>query len=180
MYCSRCGAQIPDGSEFCGFCGGSTRMDDGPHPDHVDPVRMGIYSFFVIGSGQMVLGEMRRGALFFIAAAALSAAMVTLLMVADQNDGWDLVGLIAIGFSILTVWVINVFDAINRARLHNQGLVDAWNQVRVKRCQRSDTTSPAYLTTGILGSHPPTVHSILIRSSPRRTGYRRPWRTASL
>ena len=41
-------------------------------------------------------------------------------------------GMIALGFSILTVWVINVFDAINQAKVRNRNLVDAWSQMRVQ------------------------------------------------
>ena len=132
MYCGRCGAQIPDDSEFCNYCGGSTKKSPGIHPDYVEPMRIGIYSFFVIGSGQMVLGEMRRGASFLILAVALTASLLALLMLADRNDGWDLVGMIVLVFSILTVWVINVFDAINQAKVRNRGLVDAWSQMRVQ------------------------------------------------
>lgn len=132
MYCGRCGAQIPDDSEFCNYCGGSTKRSPGIHPDYVEPMRIGIYSFFVIGSGQMVIGEMRRGASFLILAVVLTASLLALLMLADRNDGWDLMGMIALGFSILTVWVINVFDAINQAKVRNRNLVDAWSQMRVQ------------------------------------------------
>ena len=62
----------------------------------------------------------------------LTASLLALLMLADRNDGWDLMGMIALGFSILTVWVINVFDAINQAKVRNRGLVDAWSQMRVQ------------------------------------------------
>ena len=44
MYCGRCGAQIPDDSEFCNYCGGSTKKSPGIHPDYVEPMRIGIYS----------------------------------------------------------------------------------------------------------------------------------------
>lgn len=132
MYCGRCGAVIPDDAEYCEFCGGSTSKHRVGHPRWKDPFRAIVYSFLIIGGGQMYIGQMRRGVCFLVSAAVLSFLIIVLAWFADQEDALSLALMVACAMALFLVWVVNVFDAYNRVKLHNNGLVDKWNQSRVQ------------------------------------------------
>lgn len=132
MYCGRCGAVIPDDAEYCEFCGGSTSKHRVGHPQWKDPFRTIVYSFLIIGGGQMYIGQMRRGVCFLVSAAVLSFLIIVLAWFADQKDALSLALMVACSMALFLVWVVNVFDAYNRVKIRNNGLVDKWNQSRVQ------------------------------------------------
>lgn len=110
LYCTKCGAAMPDDAGFCARCGQPVTAPAAGAP-HVVVVREAkspglavVLSFLVSGLGQIYNGEIGKGIGFLIA----------------YGLAWVLTGIL-IGFLIVPViWIWSMVDAYKRAEEINR------------------------------------------------------------
>lgn len=112
MYCSKCGEQIPDNSQFCPKCGASCNEqgpqynvnNSAPYYENKQTKSRGlatVLSILIVGVGQMYLGQVVKGIVMLI------GAMV--------------IGAITGGLAALPIWILSAIDAYRIATKINEG-----------------------------------------------------------
>lgn len=124
MYCSNCGAEVADEARFCPSCGSAMGKVERPYGDLLkDPSITALYSFLIVGSGQVTLGDMRRG-LTFLISAILTTFVLIVLGITYDGDVAHMIAVLFFAALLFGIWIVNILDAYNQARLYNCHLVD--------------------------------------------------------
>lgn len=89
-----------------------------------DPTTATLYSFLVIGAGQMYVGAMRRGIAMLLCALSITVALAIAMLVATEDDFFELTAMIMFAALLFALWIVNIFDAYNLARFSNNHLMD--------------------------------------------------------
>ena len=124
MYCIHCGSEVSDDAKVCQSCGQPLQSRKDLMSERKDPSRSALYSLVIMGGGQMYIGNMRRGVYFLAAAVVLTIALVVTVLAATEDNFWELAAMIAMAAILFALWIVNIFDAYNQARLHNAFLRD--------------------------------------------------------
>lgn len=104
-YCHGCGNSVNANQEMCVNCGTQLKsnarsMNNGSSEN---PVLMGVLSFFIIGLGQLIMGQTAKGITMFV--------------------GAIIVTFITFGFGGFIIAAISVFDAVQIAKKKQSGKV---------------------------------------------------------
>ena len=147
MYCIKCGAEIPDESEFCSKCGNPTspnaaqnnRYAGVPPPyayqyqyQYQRPMKSvglaAILSFLFTGIRQVYVGRIARG-IGFIVCGVVIFSVLTLMMFIFGGIASSAIGVLFIAASIISVviWIFNIFDAYSLANEYNDVLQQTGN-----------------------------------------------------
>jgi TM2 domain-containing membrane protein YozV len=139
-YCSKCGNQMREGSQFCDRCGTSLHPG-GPGPyqqsgysgnqysatftmprDEKEPIIAVILSIFLPGVGQMYVGKVLRGVLILLFLLIFSVlSFLPALTITDEAGfygflWWSIIASII----IIVVYVWQIVDAYKLAEDHNR------------------------------------------------------------
>lgn len=104
-YCHGCGNSVNENQEMCVKCGvqlkNNTRSVNGNSSQ--SPVLMGVLSFFIIGLGQLIMGQTAKGIAMFVVAL--------------------LVTIVTFGFGSIILLAVSVIDAVQIAKKKQDGKV---------------------------------------------------------
>lgn len=139
MYCSNCGAEIPEDGEFCSKCG--TSVNGGgfnqsyKNPQYVIPMKSAgiaaVLSFIFTGLGQIYLGKIGRGLLLICGGIVIATCSMVAVFSGFVIDGAgeiiDYQGMSAAWILIISIiaiayWVWQIYDAYKLANEYNEYL----------------------------------------------------------
>jgi TM2 domain-containing membrane protein YozV len=121
MYCSKCGAEIFDGQEFCGKCG--QRVRAGTNQQYMVSAReksagaAAVLSLLWMGLGQIYAGKIGLGLMLMIVCPIFLIMGFLFLIVV-----LELVGLIMFVVIVLILWIWNIFNAHQLANEYNDAV----------------------------------------------------------
>lgn len=142
MYCTKCGTEIPDDSEYCSKCGNPTSPNAAQNNRYAGappyayqyhrPLKSAglaaILSFLFTGLGQVYAGRIARGIGFIVCGVAIvSVLSLMIFLVAGAAYGVFWVLFIAASIASLVIWVFNIFDAYSLANEYNDVLQQTGN-----------------------------------------------------
>lgn len=101
-YCSNCGVNVNENQEMCTNCGVLIKKSATVAIDGLkEPWLMALLSFIITGLGQMILGQIKKGAVMLIGSIAL--------------------GIFTVGFSFFITTPIAIIDAFLIAKKMKEG-----------------------------------------------------------
>ena len=142
MYCTKCGTEIPDNSEYCSKCGNPTSPNAAQNNGYAGappytyqyqrPLKSAglaaILSFLFTGLGQVYAGRIARG-IGFIVCGVVIVSVLSLMMFLFAGASYGAVWVLFIAASIgsLVIWIFNIFDAYSLANEYNDVLQQTGN-----------------------------------------------------
>ncbi|WP_075618292.1 zinc ribbon domain-containing protein [Paenisporosarcina indica] len=102
-YCHGCGSSVKENQEICISCGVSLKRKNNNSNGEKEPWLMALLSFFILGLGQIVLGQTAKG--------------ITMLVVGI------IIGMITFGLSAIITLPLAVIDAYLIAKKKKEGKV---------------------------------------------------------
>lgn len=116
-YCKNCGTKLDDNGNFCGKCGQKVKSSDikeSSTPQDTKHILPGILSFFIIGLGQFVKGQIKWGLtlwLWLILGNLLIGVFSTIL------GSFSIFLFVAFN---LFLWIYQITDAYNSPELEQK------------------------------------------------------------
>lgn len=107
-YCANCGILIEDDAEFCPDCGVKQLIIQKEVKEIKNPGLAAVFSFLVVGLGQIYNGQIAKGLLLLVGAVISGILMIIL-----------------IGFVFwIIIWIYAIYDAYNTAKRINSGEIN--------------------------------------------------------
>ena len=104
-YCHGCGNSVNENQELCVSCGITLKVNKpaAMNNSSESPVLMSILSFFIVGLGQLIMGQTVKGIAMFVGAIVISV--------------------VTFGFGSVIVLAVSVIDAVLIAKKKQSGKV---------------------------------------------------------
>lgn len=104
-YCHGCGNSINENQELCVGCGVTLKVNKraGAGNSTENPVLMGVVSFFIVGLGQLIMGQTLKGITMFVGAIIIT--------------------IVTFGFASIIMLAVSVIDAVLIAKKKQNGKV---------------------------------------------------------